>query len=67
MKSTFQSGQILIKLKFSRQSFEKSTHLKFHEHPSARSRCVPCERTGGRTDRQKGDGYGLTDRRTWRS
>jgi hypothetical protein len=53
MKSILQSCQILIKLKDSRQIFENSTHLKFHEHPSGRSRRVPCERQDGPTDRKE--------------
>jgi hypothetical protein len=32
----------------SRQTFEKSSNIKFHENPSSGSRVVPC----GRTDRQ---------------
>jgi hypothetical protein len=38
-----------MKLEFSRQIFEKSPNIKFHENPSSGSRVVPC----GRTDRQK--------------
>ena len=38
-----------MKLEFSRQIFEKHSHIKFHENPSNRSRAVPCGRTGGRT------------------
>jgi len=53
MKSILQSCQISIKLKVARQIFEKSTHLKFHEHPSGRSRCVPCEWMDGPTDRKE--------------
>jgi len=38
-----------MKLEFSRQIFEKSTNIKFHENPSSGSRVVPC----GRTDMTK--------------
>jgi len=41
------SRQILLKLEFSRQIFEKYPNIKFHKNPSSGSR-VPC----GRTDRQ---------------
>jgi hypothetical protein len=46
------SGQILTNLEFSRQIFEKSLNVKFHENPSSGSLVVPCGRTDGRTDRQ---------------
>ena len=39
--------QILMKLEFSRQIFEKSSHIKFNESSSSGSRVVP----RGRTDR----------------
>jgi len=52
MESTRYSRQILVKLEFSRQVFEKYSSIKFHENPSSGSRVVPC----GRADRQ-----------TWRS
>jgi hypothetical protein len=42
------SCQILTKLEFSRQIFEISSNIKFHENPSSGSRVVP----SGRTDRQ---------------
>ena len=41
------SRPVLMKLEFSRQVFEKSSNIKFHEIPSNGSRVVPC----GRTDR----------------
>ena len=41
------SCQILAKLEFSREDFEKSSNIKFHENPSGGSRVVPC----GQTDR----------------
>ena len=34
-----------MKLEFSRQIFEKSSNIKFHENPSSGSRVVPCGRT----------------------
>jgi hypothetical protein len=40
-----------MKLKFSRQIFEKSSNIKFHENPSRRSRVIPYGRTDGRMDR----------------
>jgi len=40
---------ILIKLKLSRQTFEKYSNIEFHENPSRGSRDVPC----GRTDMTK--------------
>jgi hypothetical protein len=39
-------------LEFSRQIFEKSSNIKFHENPSSVSRVVPCGRTDRQTDRQ---------------
>ena len=47
MYSTGCSCRILIKLTFSRQTFEKSPNIIFHENPSIGSRVVPC----GQTDR----------------
>jgi hypothetical protein len=41
------SCQIVMKLEFSRQIFEKSTNIKFHENPSCGSRVVACGRTDG--------------------
>jgi len=42
------SCQIITKLEFSQNIFEKYSNIKFHEHPSSGSRrAVPC----GRTDR----------------
>jgi len=52
-ENILQSCQISIKFKVARQIFDKSTHLKFHEHPTGRSGCVPCERTDGPTDRKE--------------
>jgi hypothetical protein len=39
--------QVLVKLEFSRQLFEKFSTIKFHETPSSGSRVAPC----GQTDR----------------
>jgi hypothetical protein len=39
--------KILMKLEFSRQIFEKSSDIDFHENPSSGSRTVPRERTDG--------------------
>jgi len=41
-----------MKLKFSRQIFEKYSNMKFHGNASNGNRVVPCGRTDGRTDRQ---------------
>jgi hypothetical protein len=49
------SCQTLIKLEFSRQIFEKCSHLKFYKNPSSGNRVIP----RGRTDRQT--------RRSWQS
>ena len=47
------SGQILMKLEFSRQIFKKYSNIKFHENPSIGSRVVPWGRmNGGQTYRQ---------------
>jgi hypothetical protein len=46
-KNTRYPCQILIKLEFSRQIFEKYSNIKFGENPSNGSRVVPC----GRKDR----------------
>jgi len=42
-----------MKLEFSRQIFEKSSNIKFHENLSSGSRVVPCGRTDRRTDMAK--------------
>ena len=49
MHSISYSCQILMKLEFSRQIFEKYSSIKFYENPSSGRRVVTC----GRTDRQK--------------
>jgi len=51
MLSSCYSCQVLIKLEFSRQIFEKYSNINFHENLSSRRRVVPC----GRTDRHDGD------------
>jgi hypothetical protein len=50
--STLYSCWVLTNLEFSRQIFEKSSNIKFHQNPYIKSRVVPYERTDGRTDRQ---------------
>jgi hypothetical protein len=45
MQSNAYSCQILIKLEFSRQSFEKCSNIKFHENSSNGIRPVPSART----------------------
>jgi hypothetical protein len=59
------SCQILIKLEFSRQIFEKYSNIKFHENPSSRRRVVLCRRTMRERERET-DGLtdGWTDRQT---
>ena len=52
MWSTLYFCQILIKIEFSGQNFEKSTNVKFNENPSIVNRVVPCGRSAGRTDSQ---------------
>jgi len=37
--------QILMKLEFPRQSFEKPSNIKFDKNPSSERRVVPCGRT----------------------
>jgi hypothetical protein len=51
MYSACYSGQILKKLEFSRQIFEKYPIIKFHENPSSESRAVPCRRANTQADR----------------
>jgi len=50
MLSTLYSCQILMKREFSKQIFEKSSNIKFHDNLSSASRVLPCERTDRRTD-----------------
>jgi len=54
MKSTRYSCPILMKLEFSRQVFEKYSKTKLYENPSSGSRVVPCGRTDGQLDKQRG-------------
>jgi hypothetical protein len=49
MQSKLYSWQILMKLEFSQQIFEKYSNIKFHGNLSCGSRVVPC----GRTDMTK--------------
>jgi hypothetical protein len=44
------SCRILMKLEFSRQIFEISSNIKFHQNPSSGSRVVVQRRTDGRKD-----------------
>jgi hypothetical protein len=46
------SCQILMKLEFSREIFEKHPNLKFHENPSSGNRVVARGLTDGQMDRQ---------------
>jgi len=48
MLDTSYYNNVLKRIGFSRQVFEKSSNIKFHENPFHGSRIVPC----GRTDRQ---------------
>ena len=50
MKTSLYSRPILMKIEFSRQIFEKSSNVKFHENPSSESRVV----LRGQTDRHDG-------------
>jgi len=52
MWSTRHSCQILTKLEFFKQIFEKYSYLKFHENASSESR-VPCGRTDRQTDKTR--------------
>ena len=40
-----------MKLELSRQIFEKSSNIEFHENPSSGNPVVRCGRTNGHTDR----------------
>jgi len=53
VESTRYSCQILTKIKYSRQIFEKYSRTKFHENQFIGSQVVPCRRTDGRTDMTK--------------
>jgi len=52
MQSDRYCCQILMKVAFSQQIFEKFPNIKFHKNPPTGSRVTVCRRT---------------DRRTWRS
>ena len=52
-ESTRYSCQIIIKLEFSQQIFEKYSSTKFHKNSSSRSKDVPCGWKEGRTDMSK--------------
>ena len=45
MQSTLYSCQILMRLKFFLNIFEKYSNINFHENPSSGSRVFPCEQT----------------------
>ena len=45
-------SEILMKLEYSRQIFEKSSNAKFHENTPNGIRTVPCSRADRQTDRQ---------------
>ena len=51
--STRYSCQIVMKLEFSQQIFEKCSNIKFHENPSSGSRVVAWGRTEGQTEGQR--------------
>jgi hypothetical protein len=53
MYSTRYFCQILTKIEFSRQVFEKYSNIKSHKNPSSVSRVVPCGRTDRWTDKTK--------------
>ena len=42
-----------MKLKFSRQIFEKKLNIKFYQNPFSGSHVFPCGKTGGRMDMTK--------------
>jgi hypothetical protein len=44
MYNTCYSCQVLMKLEFSQQIFEKKLNIKFHQNPSSGSRVVSCGR-----------------------
>jgi hypothetical protein len=49
MQSARCSSQILFKLEFSQQIFEKYSYTNFHGNPSTGSQVVPCGQTEGQT------------------
>jgi secreted PhoX family phosphatase len=52
MQSTRYTCQILLRLEFCRQIFEKYSNTKLHENPSSGSRVVPRGRVYIQTDKQ---------------
>jgi hypothetical protein len=50
MQNTLCSYQILMELEVSRNIFQKSSNINFHEYPPSRSRVVPRGLTVGQTD-----------------
>jgi len=52
MQSTRYSCQILVKLEYSWQIFEKYSNINFHESLSGARRVVPCGQTATQTDRE---------------
>jgi len=50
MYSTPYSGQLLFKLEFSQQSFEKPSNIKLHDIPSTRSKLSHANRRRDRHD-----------------
>jgi hypothetical protein len=49
-ESTHYSGQILMKLEFSEQIFEKYSNIKFHENPFSGSQVITCRQMDRQTD-----------------
>lgn len=49
------SCQIVIKLIFPQQDFEKLSYIKFNSNSSSGSRLVPCWQTEVQTDRERDD------------
>jgi len=47
------SCQVIMKVEFSPQIFERYSNNKFHENPQSGSPVVPCRRTYGQTDMMK--------------
>ena len=53
MKSTRYYCRVLMKFEFSRQTFEKSSNINFHQNPSSGSRVVAYGRKEGQTVMRK--------------
>jgi hypothetical protein len=60
MESSCYSYQILMKLYFSVQIFEKYSNIKFRANPSSGNRVIPCGQTDGRTDGRADRQPGMT-------